>query len=261
MTRADQGVEVRFGGGGNSCFHGQWRENLARAMHGIRDCGRGCTYYKGRSRPHPAFLIPLKGLWQAETSARPTLPILRVHQEPCVSNPDSNVRFVSLITKNTYGLILAGGRGSRLRNLTDWRAKPAVPFGGKFRIIDFPLSNCVNSGIRRIGVATQYKSHSLIRHIQRGWSFLDGRFQEFVDLLPASQRTHEETLVPGHRGRGVPESRHPALLRSGLHPDPGRRPRLQDGLRQHARVSRVQERGHDGGLHRGAGRGSAGHSA
>jgi hypothetical protein len=96
---------------------------------------------------------------------------------------DLNVRFVSLLTKNTYALVLAGGRGSRLKNLTDWRAKPAVPFGGKFRIVDFPLSNCVNSGIRRIGVATQYKSHSLIRHIQRGWSFLDGRFQEFVDIL------------------------------------------------------------------------------
>ena len=114
-----------------------------------------------------------------------------------MSNTDANVRFVSLITKNTYGLVLAGGRGSRLRNLTDWRAKPAVPFGGKFRIIDFPLSNCVNSGIRRIGIATQYKSHSLIRHIQRGWSFLDGRFQEFVDILPASQRTDEESWYQG----------------------------------------------------------------
>src|SRR5216683_2898914 len=112
----------------------------------------------------------------------------RVHQEQRVSNTDSKVRFVSLITKNTYGLVLAGGRGSRLRNLTDWRAKPAVPFGGKFRIIDFPLSNCVNSGIRRIGVCTQYKAQSLIRHVQRGWSFFDGRFGEFVELLPAQQR-------------------------------------------------------------------------
>ncbi|HTO45304.1 MAG TPA: sugar phosphate nucleotidyltransferase, partial [Burkholderiales bacterium] len=77
---------------------------------------------------------------------------------------ETDLRFVSTITHNTYGLILAGGRGSRLKQLTDWRAKPAVPFGGKFRIIDFPLSNCVNSGIRRLGVATQYKSHSLIRH-------------------------------------------------------------------------------------------------
>ena len=91
-------------------------------------------------------------------------------------------------TKNTLALILAGGRGTRLEQLTDWRAKPAVPFGGKFRIIDFALSNCVNSGIRRIGVCTQYKAQSLIRHVQHGWSFLDGRFEEFVELLPAQQR-------------------------------------------------------------------------
>jgi glucose-1-phosphate adenylyltransferase len=108
-----------------------------------------------------------------------------------VSTADPAPRFVSRITKNTYAMILAGGRGSRLHQLTDWRAKPAVPFGGKFRIIDFVLSNCVNSGIRRIGVATQYKSHSLIQHIQRGWSFLNGQFGEFVDLLPAQQRVDE----------------------------------------------------------------------
>jgi glucose-1-phosphate adenylyltransferase len=96
------------------------------------------------------------------------------------------------MTKNTYAMVLAGGRGSRLHHLTDWRAKPAVPFGGKFRIIDFVLSNCVNSGIRRIGIATQYKSHSLIRHIQRGWSFLNGKFGEFIDVLPAQQRIDEE---------------------------------------------------------------------
>ena len=94
-------------------------------------------------------------------------------------------------TRSAIALILAGGRGSRLHQLTDWRAKPAVPFGGKFRIIDFPLSNCVNSGIRRIGVATQYKAQSLVRHIQYGWSFLDGRFKEFVELLPAQQMTGE----------------------------------------------------------------------
>jgi glucose-1-phosphate adenylyltransferase len=93
-------------------------------------------------------------------------------------------------TRSALALILAGGRGSRLGPLTDWRAKPAVPFGGKFRIIDFALSNCVNSGIRRIGVCTQYKAQSLIRHVQRGWSFLDGRFEEFVELLPAQQRVH-----------------------------------------------------------------------
>ena len=106
-------------------------------------------------------------------------------------------RFVSRLTRDTYALVLAGGKGSRLRQLTDWRAKPAVPFGGKFRIVDFVLSNCVNSGIRQIGVATQYKAHSLIRHIQRGWSFLDGRFKEFVDVLPASQRTADESWYQG----------------------------------------------------------------
>ena len=97
-------------------------------------------------------------------------------------------RFVSNLTRNTLALIMAGGRGERLKDLTQWRAKPAVPFGGKFRIIDFPLSNCINSGIRRIGVITQYKSHSLILHIQRGWGHLRGEFGEFVELLPAQQR-------------------------------------------------------------------------
>jgi glucose-1-phosphate adenylyltransferase len=96
------------------------------------------------------------------------------------------------LTRHTYAIILAGGRGSRLMGLTDWRAKPAVPFGGKFRIIDFPLSNCVNSGIRRIGVVTQYKAQSLIQHIQRGWSSLDLRMQEFVDIVPAQQRVDNE---------------------------------------------------------------------
>ncbi|MBK9019012.1 MAG: glucose-1-phosphate adenylyltransferase [Sulfuritalea sp.] len=95
------------------------------------------------------------------------------------------------IARNTFGIVLAGGRGSRLMQLTDWRSKPAVPFGGKFRIIDFTLSNCVNSGIRRIGVATQYKAQSLIQHLQRGWSFLDGRFHEFIDILPAQQQISE----------------------------------------------------------------------
>ena len=97
-------------------------------------------------------------------------------------------RFVSRLTRETLAIILAGGRGSRLHQLTNWRAKPAVHFGGKFRIIDFPLSNCVNSGIRRISVLTQYKSHSLDRHIQRGWGFLGGELGEFVELLPAQQR-------------------------------------------------------------------------
>jgi len=97
-------------------------------------------------------------------------------------------RFISRLTRDTLALIMAGGRGSRLKHLTMWRAKPSVPFGGKFRIIDFPLSNCINSGIRRIGVLTQYKAHSLILHIQRGWGHLRGEFDEFVELLPAQQR-------------------------------------------------------------------------
>lgn len=101
-------------------------------------------------------------------------------------------RFISNLTKNTVAIILAGGRGSRLKNLTDWRAKPAVQFGGKFRIIDFPLSNCINSGIRRINVATQYKAQSLIQHIQRGWGFLRGEFHEYVNIIPAQQRLGEE---------------------------------------------------------------------
>lgn len=104
---------------------------------------------------------------------------------------NNSTRFVSRLTRDTLALILAGGRGSRLKQLTDWRAKPAVPFGGKFRIIDFPLSNCVNSGIRRVGVLSQYKSHSLVKHIQQGWGFMGGQLGEFVELLPASQRTEK----------------------------------------------------------------------
>lgn len=104
---------------------------------------------------------------------------------------DNSTRFVSRLTRDTLALVLAGGRGSRLKQLTAWRAKPAVPFGGKFRIIDFPLSNCVNSGIRRVGVLTQYKAHSLIRHIQQGWGFMRGALGEFVELLPASLRTEQ----------------------------------------------------------------------
>ncbi len=101
------------------------------------------------------------------------------------------------LPKRAVALVLAGGRGSRLKNLTDRRAKPAVYFGGKFRIIDFALSNCLNSGIRRIGVITQYKSHSLMRHLQRGWAFLKSEMNEFVDLMPAQQRVDEESWYRG----------------------------------------------------------------
>ncbi len=101
-------------------------------------------------------------------------------------------RYISRLTRDTLGLILAGGRGDRLQDLTKWRAKPAVPFGGKFRIIDFPLSNCINSGIRKIGVLTQYKAHSLLRHLYRGWGFLRSELGEFLEVLPASQRVDNE---------------------------------------------------------------------
>lgn len=102
-----------------------------------------------------------------------------------------------MLVRRSIALVLAGGRGSRLKQLTNKRAKPAVYFGGKFRIVDFALSNCVNSGIRRIGVITQYKSHSLLRHLQRGWSFLRAELNEMVDLLPAQQRVDEEHWYRG----------------------------------------------------------------
>ena len=101
------------------------------------------------------------------------------------------------LTRQTTALVLAGGRGSRLQALTDSRTKPAVYFGGKFRIVDFALSNCLNSGVRRIGVVTQYKSHSLLRHLQRGWSFLRSEFNEFIDLLPAQQRIDDFSWYQG----------------------------------------------------------------
>jgi glucose-1-phosphate adenylyltransferase len=113
------------------------------------------------------------------------MPELKLSEDP---------RFISRLTRETVALILAGGRGSRLHDLTTWRAKPALPFGGKYRIIDFPLSNCINSGIRRIGVLTQYKAHSLIRHLVHGWSWFQAGAgnREFVEILPASQRVGGE---------------------------------------------------------------------
>ncbi len=109
----------------------------------------------------------------------------------------SSKRTQQRLTSRAIALVLAGGRGSRLHSLTDRRAKPAVFFGGKFRIIDFVLSNCLNSGIRRIGVLTQYKAHSLLRHLQMGWSFLRPEMNEFLDLLPAQQRIDEATWYRG----------------------------------------------------------------
>ncbi len=105
-----------------------------------------------------------------------------------MANNTDDGRFVSRLTRDTIALILAGGQGSRLYELTAWRAKPALYFGGKFRIIDFPLSNCINSGVRRIGILTQYKAHSLIRHLVNGWTTFQPSQREFVEILPASQR-------------------------------------------------------------------------
>ena len=101
-------------------------------------------------------------------------------------------RYLSRLTRGTLAVIMAGGRGERLKQLTEDRCKPAAPFGGKFRIIDFVLSNCLNSGIRQISVLTQYKAHSLIQHIGRGWGFLRGEFGEFIEIIPAQQRRGPE---------------------------------------------------------------------
>src|SRR4029453_7826807 len=104
----------------------------------------------------------------------------------------SSGRYVSRLTGGALSVIMAGGRGERLKALTDHRCKPATPFGGKFRIIDFVLSNCVNSGIRQICLLTQYKGQSLIQHVQRGWSYLRGEFGEFIDVIPAQQQVGKQ---------------------------------------------------------------------
>lgn len=113
--------------------------------------------------------------------------------------------------RQTLALVLAGGRGSRLQALTEHCAKPAVYFGGKYRIIDFVLSNCLNSGVHRIGVLTQYKSHSLLRHVQHGWSFLRREVNAFIDLMPAQQRVDE---VSWYRGTADAVFQNLDLLRS-----------------------------------------------
>ncbi|MCI5077975.1 glucose-1-phosphate adenylyltransferase [Oricola sp.] len=104
---------------------------------------------------------------------------------------------MSRLTNRSMAFVLAGGRGSRLKELTDRRAKPAVYFGGKTRIIDFALSNALNSGIRKMAIATQYKAHSLIRHCQRGWNFFRPERNEYLDILPASQRVDENMWYLG----------------------------------------------------------------
>jgi glucose-1-phosphate adenylyltransferase len=108
-----------------------------------------------------------------------------------MSAASDQLQYTGQTSRDTLALVLAGGRGTRLGGLTSHRAKPAVPFGGRYRIIDFPLSNCINSGIRRVGVLTQYKAHSLIHHIRQGWGFLHGELGEFVEILPAQQQMGE----------------------------------------------------------------------
>lgn len=128
-----------------------------------------------------------------------------------------------LASLNTLALILAGGSGTRLRDLTRWHAKPAVPFGGKYKTIDFPLSNCINSGIRRVCILTQYKSHSLNSHILKAWHFLRPELNEFVDLLPAQQRIKDSwylgTADAVHQNMDIILSHSPAyvLILAGDH--------------------------------------------
>jgi len=130
----------------------------------------------------------------SECAAQP--PLIRFMRKDAMSTTrhaarNNTGRYVSRLTSGTLAVVMAGGRGERLKGLTLHRCKPATPFGGKFRIIDFVLSNCVNSGIRQIAVLTQYKAQSLIQHIQHGWSYLRGELGEFVELIPAQQQIGE----------------------------------------------------------------------
>ena len=160
--------------------------------------------------------------------------------------------------RHAMAYVLAGGRGSRLMELTDRRAKPAVYFGGKSRIIDFALSNALNSGIRRIAVATQYKAHSLIRHLQRGWNFFRPERNESFDILPASQRVSETMWYLGtadavYQNIDIIESYGPHFHRAARG-----RPCLQDGLREDAAAARRLRRGRHRRLPRGFARRSQG---
>src|SRR2546430_2981812 len=134
---------------------------------------------------HAMLLFFLFFFFQAEDGIR-DLTVTGV--QTCALPISSSGRYVSRLTGGTLAIIMAGGRGERLRDLTAHRCKPATPFGGKFRIIDFVLSNCVNSGIRQISILTQYKAQSLIQHVQHGWSYLRGEFSEVVEVVPAQQQ-------------------------------------------------------------------------
>ena len=150
-------------------------------------------------------------------------------------------------------ILLAGGAGERLHPLTAERAKPAVYFGGPYRIVDFTLSNCINSGLRRIFIATQYKSLSLSRHIRMAWNVVSEELGEFIELLPPQKRVGEHWYL-GHGRRGVPE---PVLHRPGIAEPRGGavgRPRLQDGLLEDAAVPHRQGRRRHHRRARGAGR-------
>ncbi len=106
-------------------------------------------------------------------------------------------RSIDRIIRETLAVVMAGGRGTRLNQLTAKHSKPAVPFGGIYRIIDFTLSNCINSGIHKIDILTQYRAHSLIQHVERGWSFCRDEFGEFIELLPAMERYEHSSWYLG----------------------------------------------------------------
>ena len=153
-----------------------------------------------------------------------------------ILNPPAERPGGLLVHRDVLAIVLAGGRGSRLEPLTRDRAKPAVPFGGIYRIIDFTLSNCINSDLRKILVLTQYKAVSLNRHIDQGWKFLSRELDEYIEVIPPQQRIAEH-VVPGDGRRDLPERLHDREGRAARHPDPGRRPHLQDELRRDDRRS------------------------
>ena len=164
-----------------------------RTMPNGRRPGKGRNGAKGRASDNMGTHSLLATARQSDMADEAAPPLSDSAPPRSAEGPKQGApkRYVSRITRNTLAVIMAGGRGERLKHLTDHRCKPATPFGGKFRIVDFVLSNCVNSGIRRISVLTQYKAHSLIQHIQRGWSYLRGEFGEFVEIIPAQQQLGE----------------------------------------------------------------------
>ena len=233
---------------------GRWREilntdatDLWRLGHGQSRRGRGrsrsASWLSGFRRadgaaagdglPDPAVMLIVPS-----RPSRAQAGTNKGSERAMIDGKTFDSRAGSSLSRDAMAYVLAGGRGSRLMELTDRRAKPAVYFGGKSRIIDFALSNALNSGIRRIGVATQYKAHSLIRHLQRGWNFFRPERNESFDILPASQRVSRGPVVRGHRRRRVPEHRHHRGLRPRIHRHARRRPRLQDGLRADAAAAR-----------------------